>query len=363
MVASGTRPVCVVGGGLTGLVVAYRLVARGVDVALLERDARLGGQIHTVTSRGLPIELGAEGFIARSAAVPALCRDLGIEADLLDQHTTLTYSLEEAGLRELAPGEAAALLGFQVPKEELGRGIRTLRAGMGQLVDALVGAIGSRARVLLEAPVEVIRPSADGPIVTLASGVEISARDVVLTAPAPKAGLVLAPFGEEVTAGLVAAKNLSNASASLLYGRAQVAHSLEGSGFIVPPHAQTSGFRACSFVTTKFQRSGPEGLVLLRAFFRPTDDDLARYDERAWIDLAAERVSGPLGIEGPPIAGWASVWPRALAVYDDQHRSAVARAEQALGAARVALAGSHVHGAGIDAAVVSAERAASLLTS
>jgi oxygen-dependent protoporphyrinogen oxidase len=56
-----------------------------------------------------------------------------------------------------------------------------------------------------------------------------------------------------------------------------------------------------------------------------------------------------------------SSWPNALPVFSDAHRGAVQAIEAALPAHQVLLAGSAFHGAGIDAAVRSAERAAASL--
>ena len=45
--SSHCHEVVVVGGGLTGLVTAFMLRQKGVDVAVVERENRIGGQIHT----------------------------------------------------------------------------------------------------------------------------------------------------------------------------------------------------------------------------------------------------------------------------------------------------------------------------
>jgi oxygen-dependent protoporphyrinogen oxidase len=114
--------VVVVGAGLAGLAVALRLGRAGRDVLVLEGEARVGGQIYTLRERELVVELGAEGFVARSHAVPELCGLVGLEGSLVDQLTTDTYAVAAGGLTLLPPGEAARRLGFQVPEQELGRG-------------------------------------------------------------------------------------------------------------------------------------------------------------------------------------------------------------------------------------------------
>src|SRR5262249_29487346 len=106
---------------------------------------RLGGQLWTERIDGFVVEHGAEGFVARSEAVPALAEALGIGADLVGQAETRSYGFDGARLVPLAPGEAATFLGFQVPRDAPGRGIRTFRGGMGQLAEPLAAAIGARS--------------------------------------------------------------------------------------------------------------------------------------------------------------------------------------------------------------------------
>ena len=60
--------IVVVGGGISGLAAAYRLVERGVDVTVVEQAGRLGGKIRTGEIVGGPVELGAEAFAVRDQA-------------------------------------------------------------------------------------------------------------------------------------------------------------------------------------------------------------------------------------------------------------------------------------------------------
>ena len=72
---------CVVGGGISGLVAAYRLrVAVGDDasITLFDPADRLGGVLRTERVGGQPIDVGAEAFVARRPEVPALLAELGL---------------------------------------------------------------------------------------------------------------------------------------------------------------------------------------------------------------------------------------------------------------------------------------------
>jgi protoporphyrinogen/coproporphyrinogen III oxidase len=71
----------VVGGGISGLVAAYRLrVAAGPDatITLFDPADRLGGVMRTERIGGQPLDVGAEAFVARRPEVPALLAELGL---------------------------------------------------------------------------------------------------------------------------------------------------------------------------------------------------------------------------------------------------------------------------------------------
>jgi oxygen-dependent protoporphyrinogen oxidase len=71
----------VVGGGISGLVAAYRLrVVAGPDATITVFDPadRLGGVLRTERIGGQPLDVGAEAFVARRPEVPALLAELGL---------------------------------------------------------------------------------------------------------------------------------------------------------------------------------------------------------------------------------------------------------------------------------------------
>jgi protoporphyrinogen/coproporphyrinogen III oxidase len=72
---------CVVGGGISGLVAAYRLrdaLGDDADITVFEPADRLGGVLRTEQLGGQPIDIGAEAFVARRPEMPALLAELGL---------------------------------------------------------------------------------------------------------------------------------------------------------------------------------------------------------------------------------------------------------------------------------------------
>ncbi|NEW28391.1 protoporphyrinogen oxidase [Nocardia cyriacigeorgica] len=92
--------IAVVGGGISGLVSAYRL--RGLlgpqaEIVVVERGERLGGILYTGEINGDPVDLGAEAFVGRRPEVIALLAELGLDDQLV----------RPAGLRPLIWAEGS----------------------------------------------------------------------------------------------------------------------------------------------------------------------------------------------------------------------------------------------------------------
>ncbi|WP_433612521.1 protoporphyrinogen oxidase [Prescottella agglutinans] len=78
--------VAVVGGGVTGLVAAYRLrqqLGADAEITVVEAGSRFGGKLRTVSLGDGPVDVGAEAFIARRPEVAELIVELGLEDQLV----------------------------------------------------------------------------------------------------------------------------------------------------------------------------------------------------------------------------------------------------------------------------------------
>lgn len=74
-----TADVIVIGAGAAGLMAAYRLTKAGKNVIVLEARHQVGGRIHTITSGGLDIELGAEFVHGDLSVTLELLKEAGIQ--------------------------------------------------------------------------------------------------------------------------------------------------------------------------------------------------------------------------------------------------------------------------------------------
>lgn len=108
----GTARVAVVGGGISGLAAAHRLVElcraaqRRIDLHLFEASPRLGGVIATERSGGFVIEAGPDSFLSEKPAALRLCERLGLGERLIGTREELrrTYVVRGGRLHALPEG-------------------------------------------------------------------------------------------------------------------------------------------------------------------------------------------------------------------------------------------------------------------
>ena len=354
----GSKKIVIVGGGLTGLCAATFLLEQGADVTVYEASSRWGGQINTIRVDGLTVELGAEGFVARSEITPHLCQMIGAEDALIDQTTTRSFLCEANTLSPLADGEAARRLGFQVNKQHRGKGVRSMQGGMQQLIEALTEHLDAHGALLrLGASVERLTVD-DGLLIESGGASRRFDAGILALSSRAASSLLHGTIDAALVESLSGAPVMSSLSVSLSYPRDKVGHPLDGSGFILPEGARTHGIRACAFTSNKLTHRAPADQALLRVFFRPDPEELQTLPDEAWICRAHEVVSPPLSITSSWSGAWVSRWADILPVHTPAHRALVAAIDAQLSTTPVRLAGAAFHGAGIDASLLSAQRAA-----
>jgi oxygen-dependent protoporphyrinogen oxidase len=185
------------------------------------------------------------------------------------------------------------------------------------------------------------------------------ADDVVFATPSFATADLVEQLDPVLAQRLRAIQYVSTATVSLGFRRSEIAHPLQGSGFIVP---QSEGRRitACSWSSAKFQHRAPEDCVLLRVFIGGAlAEELAEQDEDALVRLAREELQVILGISATPVLAKAYRWPKANPQYDIGHGERVAEIEELLGNhPGLHLAGAAFHGPGIPDCIQSGQRAA-----
>lgn len=110
-----TRHIAVIGGGITGLTVAYRLLSSpkrdGLSVTLIEAKPRLGGNIVTERRDGFVVDGGPDSFVVAKPQATALCKELGLGDRLITtiEENRRVYLLRHDELHSLPEGLVLAV--------------------------------------------------------------------------------------------------------------------------------------------------------------------------------------------------------------------------------------------------------------
>ena len=115
------KRIAIVGGGIAGLSAAYfleknRKQGSALEWKLFEKSGRLGGVIRTEYLDGYVLEAGPDSFLSVKPDATALCRELGLEQQIIqsNDHLRRTYILVRNRLIEIPDG-----LQFMVPTKIL----------------------------------------------------------------------------------------------------------------------------------------------------------------------------------------------------------------------------------------------------
>lgn len=479
------KHVVVVGAGISGLTAAYRAQQAGARVTLVEAAARAGGVLHTEKRDGFLLELGPDCWVSNKPGAMALCRELGLESEIIgtaggNEKLRQSFILHEGrlvpipqGFFLLAPTSIEALRGasvlswagklrvarelfvkarqdgadeslaafmerrfgrealdriaqpmvagiytadpaklslkatfpqFMDMEREFGsvlRGMRkrakdmhahkaagpryglfvTLKGGVQALPDALAKFVGAQHaapllntratkverdgaswRVEIE-PAEVPRAAGALHSGTLGSAaMALKADAVIIALPTHAAARLLQGVRPELARELAGVSYANSAVVNLAFERSQIAHELNGMGFVVP-HVERREIVACSFSSVKFEGRAPAGKVLLRAFMGgallPHQAD---FTESQLIETALGELAGILGIRGAPLFAVASRHRASMAQYEVGHLERLARIEVlAAPLAGLKLIGNGYHGIGIPDCIARANEAVAAL--
>lgn len=455
--------VLVVGGGVSGLASAWCLGKAGASVTLLEASDRFGGVIRTTKHDDLVIEHGPDCFISTKPAALQLCRELGIESELISTRPEFrrSFILQRGKLVPIPPGffllaptsigalvrtpllswpgKLRAAMDLVIPatgpdgdeslasfvtrrfgdevldriaqpmvggiytadpqklslaatypqfleferrqgsvirglmKSGSGRGTATegakdaagpryglfvsVRDGMGRIVERLVESLDAQD---LRTGCEVRRIERDGSA-WKAAGETFDG--VVLALPNHRAAHILAASmgggAAELAEWLGKVEYAGCAIVNLAFKTEQVAHRMDGAGFVVPL-VEGRQILAASFSHSKWSHRAQAGVALIRVFIGgAVQEPVLNRTDAELIGLALSELDSILGITGQPVFQTISRWQKAMAQFHVGHLSLVARIREL--ERRVpgfALAGNGFEGVGIPDCIASGRAAA-----
>ena len=465
--------IAVVGGGISGLAAAHRIVELmpDADLRLFEAGGLLGGVLRTLHDGDYLIEQSADNFITNVPWGIDLCRRLGLEHELLatDESRRQAFVVHRGNLvrvpsgfllmtpSRLGPmlktpllsplGKLRLLAEYFIPakrnnldeslgsfvRRRLGRevferlvqpligGIYTadperlslaatmprflemerssgslLRAawkdrrnakahaeanasgarygmfvaprhGMASLVERLAERLPA-STIQLHSVVDRIERPATGrwklviaqskPGETLPPEVR-SFDAVVLATPAFRTARLLETFDGELAASLNQIPYAGTAILTFVYRCKDIAHPLDGFGFVVPA-IEKRQILAASFSSNKFPGRAPVDQVLIRVFIGGAcQPELLELPDERLRAIAATELAELLGIRGEPLQVGIARWPRSMPQYHVGHVQLIEKIEARVRSfSGLALAGSAYHGVGIPNCIHTGELAA-----
>lgn len=170
------REVCVIGAGWSGLTAARRLKAAGRDVVVLEKARGPGGRCSTRRQDGFSFDHGAQYFTARSDAFAEAVGDWKAEGLVATWHPRIKVF----GSRPQQAGRS--------PDERL-----VALPGMNGVLKRLAAGLDCQFGVRVE---RLARKDGGWVIGTAASGQQIQARYLLMTAPPQQAAALLSNSSE-----------------------------------------------------------------------------------------------------------------------------------------------------------------------
>jgi oxygen-dependent protoporphyrinogen oxidase len=224
---------------------------------------------------------------------------------------------------------------------------RTLKGGLGQLVDAIADAISGKVQVR-QCRAQTIQRAKAGFRIKVDGGDWLEADQVVVACEAHSGSALLAGVDERLAELLGTVPYSSSMTVALGFDAADFAHPPHGFGFLVP-RKERRRLVACTWVGAKFPHRVPEGKVVARCFLGGMED--------AGVLGESDEVMGPaVTRELQEIAGFTARprftriarWPRAMAQYTVGHPQRLAEMQaRTPPAGGLHLAGNAYEGIGI----------------
>jgi oxygen-dependent protoporphyrinogen oxidase len=232
------------------------------------------------------------------------------------------------------------------------------REGISSLLDALAARL-PRDSIQLNSPVRDVRRETDGRW-HLTVGDRSQEFDAVIVATQAKSASKLTGLIDtDLSHSLGEIVHTGCAIVALAFRRDDIAHPLDGFGFVVPK-VENRQILSGSFSSVKYEGRAPEGMVLFRVFMGGAyQPELLELDDDRLSDIAVSEMSQLLGIQGPAALKRVTRLPESMPQYYVGHLDRVAEIKRrASHHPGLFLTGNAYAGVGIPFCVHSAEETA-----
>jgi len=283
------QDVVIIGAGLTGLLLAFRLKQKGIDFCVLEARDKIGGRIQTLyTPDQAPLEMGATWLGKKHTELNKLLKELSLE--------TFVQELGEKAIYEpmsISPAQLVDLPPNSDPSYRIAGGSSTL-------INKLAEEVGEQ-HIVLSSPVDAIKIEGENVIVTI-DEFSIKAKQVISTLPpnlfvnsikvspglpSPLASLASQThtwMGESIKIALTYSKpfwRAKNMSGTIFSNVGPIPEMYDHSNYEDDRYALKGFFNGSYFSLTKEERLK---MVLnqLQKYFGKMANDFLAYEETVW---------------------------------------------------------------------------------
>jgi len=234
---------------------------------------------------------------------------------------------------------------------------RTLKSGLGQLVETLAARIDGAAAVVHERAQAVERTGGGFRIRFADESMECA--QLVLACEAHNAAKLAAPLDARLAELLASVPYSSSMTVALAFPDTAFPKPLAGFGFLVPQRERRR-LVACTSAGIKFSHRAPAGTTLFRCFLGGMDGAgvLSESDD-AIVQAVVQELHEIVGFTAPPSLTRIFRWPRSMAQYTVGHAQRLAEIEaRAAAIPGLQLAGNAYTGIGIPDCIRMGKRAA-----
>jgi protoporphyrinogen/coproporphyrinogen III oxidase len=254
-------------------------------------------------------------------------------AEMAEQYGSLTRGVLAERAKAKSKGTAAPLF-------------RTLKGGLGQMVDAAARAIDGAAEVR-QGRAEAVERTAGGFRVRL-GGDWLEADHLVVATEAHNAAPLVSGLDARLAELLAMVPYSSSMTVALGFRAADFGQLPAGFGFLVPKKERRK-LVACTWVGTKFSHRVPGDKVVARCFLGGMDGAaVLEESDESILATVTEELRDIAGVTARPLFSRIFRWPRSMAQYTVGHRARQSEVEaRVAGIPGLHLAGNAYYGIGI----------------
>lgn len=208
-----------------------------------------------------------------------------------------------------------------------GRRLFSWRNGIGSLPRALAACLGDSVRPGIT--VRRIRAVRDGFRIDAGDAGAIRSRAVVIATQPHVAAQLLECVDADAAAAAAGIDAPPLAVVFLGYRRSQVAHPLDGLGYLAAPE-EGRGLNGAQFCSTMFPGRAPDGYVAIAGYIGGARaPDLARLPGDALVDLTRQEFGDLIGAKGDPVVARVRHWALGIPQYRLGHGARITRLAEA----------------------------------